>query len=241
MIADVLTVAYEAVRILRREGIQSWLFGGVAVLGLTKYSEVIGKQRELKDVDVVIQRGNATKAIETLRKFGWLVSRRSVLLSDGRRVNLKHSESGVLLDIYTNPLTFNHKVDVSLSVLSRDDILISPALLLLTKLQIVSPGELDLCDIIALSDAIGRNSKWEEALKEIALRCAQSWGLYWTVRENVRLAEEFGGHLSQPLVAESMRNLKRLTKITEESPKSLRWHLRALIGPRVRWYSEVDL
>ena len=72
--------------------------------------------------------------------------------------------------------------------------------------------------------------------------CAQDWGLYTTVTDNLAKVVALAGTLvperdSQSIAVETLRSLARTL---EEAPKSRGWRRRARLGRRVRWYETPD-
>ena len=72
--------------------------------------------------------------------------------------------------------------------------------------------------------------------------CAGDWGLYIDVMNNIdAVVERVADYGLVPRDAARVRRTLELAQdMMTEQAKTLRWRLRARIGKRVRWYSEVE-
>jgi hypothetical protein len=117
---------------------------------------------------------------------------------------------------------------------------VSAADLLLAKLQIFRITEKDLKDIVAL---ILVDDSGSIDLQYVLTRLRGDWGLYYTASKNIALAQSrldtYPG-LAQQDATTVRGRLARLQELLNEAPKTLRWRLRAAIGPRMQWYEEVE-
>ncbi len=76
----------------------------------------------------------------------------------------------------------------------------------------------------------------------IARRCAADWGLFHDVATNLQRVGELlaGFALDDAGEARVRRGLARLIGALDDAPKSLRFRLRARVGTRAAWHSEID-
>ena len=116
---------------------------------------------------------------------------------------------------------------------------LTPADLLLTKLQVVEVNERDLKDAAAI---LHDHDSGDERVAEIL---AADWGWWRTVTANLdQLAGWVSGLTGFERGAERIRvRIAALAHRIDDQPKSLRWKARAKVGERVRWYElpeEVD-
>jgi len=118
---------------------------------------------------------------------------------------------------------------------------LNPADLLLTKLQIVELNRKDAIDMIALLLAHPLGADGIDAAY-IASMVADDWGLFYTCSLNLERAAEILRDI--PLMeADRDRVREQIARIQEQAEcvgKSLRWRLRAKIGPRRKWYQTVS-
>jgi predicted AlkP superfamily phosphohydrolase/phosphomutase len=132
--------------------------------------------------------------------------------------------------------------------LELDELTAPLADLLLTKMQIVKIGEKDAKDTITLLLDHPLNDSDSKAINYayISRTLANDWGFYYTVITNLKkLREDFKYLYQEVLPKESTEALhSQITKLLdaiEAEPKSFNWKMRARIGPRKKWYQDVDV
>jgi hypothetical protein len=119
---------------------------------------------------------------------------------------------------------------------------------LLTKLQIVELNEKDAQDALYLLSAypVGDGDEPETiSVNRVSEVVANDWGWWRTVTMNLdrisELARGLGSHLVPPdRRFDPLEALERLRKLTNETPKSLRWRIKAKVGDRKRWYMQPE-
>lgn len=220
------------------------LFGGCAFAKRIDYPSLFGKDRSVKDIDLVIFRNGRRAVLEYLRLNGWLIDRRSVLFGDARRITLLEPKACIRLDLYSDPLHFNHRILLG-NRLTIDSECLAPADLLVTKLQIVHATVQDDDDVIGLIASTPLNSREPDAISvsRLASMCAASWGLYVTMLANLRrLTAERGLRTlrSTHLAKQFGEKTEEILLAVKDYPKSLSWKGRALLGSRLPWYDEVE-
>ena len=116
-------------------------------------------------------------------------------------------------------------------------VVLTPADLLLTKMQIVELNLKDLTDVVALllDHPVGGEDGEEINATYIAGLLAQDWGFYRTWQLNL---DRVRGALDQFTIPrhDVRARLTALWQVIERHPKPVRWRLRARIGDRLRWY-----
>jgi len=138
----------------------------------------------------------------------------------------------------------DHDVDVR-GRLDIDDYAISPADVLITKLQIGRIAAKDVHDIIALLKDLELGEDSDDRSIDVpylAGVCSRDWGLWNDLRANLdivhaRLGDEA---LSDGERARVEARLDAVRDAIEREPKPLRWRLRARVGTRVPWRREVE-
>jgi len=127
-----------------------------------------------------------------------------------------------------------------LARLARERLTLPLAELLLTKLQIVQINEKDIRDICALLLDHPFAGTDDEAinLPRVAEVCAEDWGLWKTVSLSVRKVQDFcdAYDLDATHKLTIVERLNVLQKALDETPKPLKWKMRAAIGEKVQWY-----
>lgn len=115
---------------------------------------------------------------------------------------------------------------------------LSPADLLLSKLQIVETNEKDYLDVIALlSDQQLTTDESGINVEYVARLCSSDWGWWRTVtmvaeRTEMFAREVIGLNGSSDIAAK----IRAIISELDSAPKTRKWKLRARMGERVRWY-----
>lgn len=162
----------------------------------------------------------------------------------GRRIFHDPAGRRRRVDVFLDRLDFCHPIDLR-GRLDLDPVTIPLTDLLLEKLQIVEINEKDLKDLVVLflehPVADHESPGAFDASRVVDLLSAE-WGFYYTVSLNLDRIRRYMQTIpdlsdgQRALVEERMDHLWRLV---EARPKSLRWKLRARVGPTRKWYQEV--
>jgi len=160
-----------------------------------------------------------------------------------QRLIYRAPDSTAKIDVFLDVLRMSHTIDFR-DRLALMPITVSPADLLLAKLQVFRITEKDLKDIVALLllHDLGGPSVDAIDVRYLQSLLRRDWGLTYTVSKNLALADAWlaahqGLRGEDAIVARS--RLEQLTRDIDAEPKTLRWRFRALIGPRLQWYEEV--
>jgi Uncharacterised nucleotidyltransferase len=228
-VIELLPVAHQVSKCLAEGGINARLFGGLAI------ALVCSADRECKDIDIVVEKGKVAEAGRLLRRNGWLVDRRSAMFGDGRHLWLREELRGIEMDIYADPLQFNHQLRLG-PRLDLGDLTIPPSDLMLTKLQIVESTEKDLDDVEML---LMKAHALDDG--RIVDCCSHDWGLFYTSLRNLgKIASRQRSGGMRDDAAEINCRAAELQRSLGNATKSLKWWLRSLVGPRLAWYDFVD-
>jgi hypothetical protein len=114
---------------------------------------------------------------------------------------------------------------------------LTPADLLLSKLQIYEINRKDLVDLVALLIDHPVADHDDEAINAayVARLTADDWGLYRTLQLNTERLRDMVGEVPVDSTVVVQR-LDELWRSIDAQPKSLRWKLRARVGDRMSWY-----
>ncbi len=162
----------------------------------------------------------------------------------GRRIFHDPSRGRRRVDVFLDRLDFCHPIDLR-GRLDLDPVTIPLTDLLLEKLQIVEINEKDLKDLVVLfleHPVADRESPGAFDASRVVDLLSADWGFYYTVSLNLDRIRRYMQTIpdlsdgQRALVEERMDHLWRLG---EARPKSLRWKIRARVGPARRWYQEV--
>ncbi len=200
--------------------------------------------RVLSDVDFAAY-GKQAKAIgEMMRELGYADQKMITALWGNRRTIWDNDSSGMHVDIFFDKLEMNHDIPF-VNRLELEPLTIPLADLLLEKMQIVNLNEKDVVDTIMLLREHEIADPHPESIdtEYIAELLSNDWGFYYTVTTNLgKVRNRLTAY--QELRDEDRANVEtkisRLLKIIEEQPKALAWKMRARVGPRNKWYRDVE-
>ncbi len=231
-------ISEEAQRILReahKDGIQLRLLGGLAIyLNCPSTHSDERLQRSYGDMDfATLSTWNAkTKAL--FSRLGYTPNKAFNNLHGYQRLLFHDELHDRKIDIFIDRMQMCHTLDFR-SRLHLHPHTLSPADLLMTKLQIVEINEKDIKDAIALLcdyDIVDGDHGVHGHY--IAGLVAQDWGMHRTFELNLKRIQEFASEHHFP---ESVQQrIDTLLKLMEAHPKTMKWKARAVVGERVRWY-----
>jgi hypothetical protein len=162
----------------------------------------------------------------------------------GRRIFHDPTSGRRRVDVFLDKLDFCHPIDLK-GRLELDPITIPLTDILLEKLQIVEINEKDLKDLVVLlleHEVADRDEPGSLDLGYIVDMLSGEWGFYYTVSLNfdrIRRYMETIEDLTPEQRAVVAARLDAIWERVEAAPKSLRWKIRARVGPSRRWYNEV--
>jgi len=238
----------EAQRIIAeggKRGIHLRLLGAIAFqFQCPKYSYLTKKlNRVLTDLDFAAYYKEFDGIVKMMRELGYKDEPMVTALWGEKRTIWDH-ENGVHVDIFFNGLEMNHDVPFK-DRLDIDPVTISLADMLLEKMQIVHINEKDIVDSIMLlrEHEIGESESKVIDAKYIAKLLSSDWGFYYTFTTNLQKVVD-----SLPkydvLSAEDRENVtgkaQKLRKIIDDQSKSMGWKVRAKVGPKSKWYRDVE-
>jgi hypothetical protein len=254
--------ARELVAHAAERGLVSRLLGGAAIALRAAPGTPPALRREYNDIDLAVAEGAGRRTGEVLREAGLrpLSERFNSLHGYRRLVFLDGNGPAPLkVDVFVGDFEMCHAVPLR-KRLEIDPLTLSPADLLLTKVQIVRLTAKDRLDLYCLlwnhevgaggsgADDEGPDGRAHGGAIDagrIAELCARDWGLWRTVTANLADCRRLLGEVS---IGEADRTrigerLEEIERAIERAPKSLRWRARAKVGDRVRWFElpeEID-
>jgi len=238
---DVLPAALELVDGARAEAVPLRLIGGLAVRALCPaFPPRVRTRQDLDLASVSSARARLTsfligRGLEPDKRFNALYGHKQLFFAapDGRAVDVLIDQ----LDM-CHVLDFKDRIDRMPLTLDVTDVLLS-------KLQIVELNEKDAQDALYLLSAYEVRPGDEIGtigLDRITGILGEDWGWWRTVTLNLDrirdLATSEGRHLvPSGAPFDPMGQIDRIGHTAEETPKSLRWKIRARVGERKRWYT----
>jgi len=238
----------EALRIVEKaesQGVKIRIMGAVAIrLHATR---MLGQSQTLKrditDIDFVGYSEQKAKIEDLVVKSGYDELHGG--LTPGLLMNrlIFNSKEGKHIDIFLDQLQMCHVIDFR-DKLDLDYPTISLAYLILQKMQIVRINEKDIKDTLALllEHEIGKDGRDVVNPDLITKPLSEDWGFYYTATTNLNKIRGFMETYNVPEADRAVINkrLDTLIAAIEAHPKTMKWKMRAKIGPKKKWYNEVE-
>jgi len=232
--ADILVEAPRLADAAEEHGVAVRLLGGVAIALKCPSARLAALRREYRDIDVVARGRERRKLQSFLTGQGYRGLDQLNAVHGGSRLFFYDGANRRKLDVFLDRFQMCHELDLR-DRLGLEGPTLPLADLLLTKLQVVETTNKDLRDIVALlSDHdLGEDDQAINVTRLVSLT-GSDWGLWRTVTQVTRRAQEFAAELGE--FATAADRMGRLLELLEHAPKSRTWGLRARVGERVRWY-----
>jgi hypothetical protein len=235
-----LDAALEIVEAADGRGIPLRLIGGLAVQALCP--QFPPRTRDGQDLDLATT-GKARKALtEHLETAGFEPDRHFNALYGHKQLFFRSEARGLTLDVLVDRLEMCHTLEFA-DRLQRLPTTLDVTDLLLSKLQIVELNEKDLHDVVYLLagfEVAPGDTPATIALERWNAVLGDDWGWWRTVTGNLERLEQHAElvarHTPPNALHDPSQQAHRLHAAAEESPKSLRWRMRAKVGERKRWY-----
>ncbi|WP_084658650.1 nucleotidyltransferase family protein [Thermogemmatispora onikobensis] len=240
-LADGVAEAQRLVTALQQEGLTLRLLGGLAVRLRCPSARHRSLARSYADLDFVAPKKQARPLRVALEANGYVADRRFNALHGERRLLFYDQVHQRQIDIFLSVFEMCHKLVLE-PRLQLHPLTLSPADLLLTKLQIVELNAKDIQDLLALlldfpPQETAANPGEQLDMRIVTQVCAHDWGWYTTVTDNLqRVAQEADQLLQAEEAARVRRHIEEMLRLLDQAPKSSAWKLRALVGRRLQWY-----
>jgi len=200
--------------------------------------------RPITDIDFVSYSKYNSKMKPFFDSQNYGSDARIIALFGRERHQYSHPEGTVKVDVFFDHLAMNHIVDFK-GRLELDSPTITLVDLLLEKLQIVQLTEKDIKDTIVLlrEHQIGNAENETVNAAYLAKILAEDWGFWYTATTNLQKVQEYVN--GSKLLAEDdkavvSKRSDELKAAIEAQPKSTKWKMRSRIGPKKKWYNEVE-
>jgi hypothetical protein len=230
------------------------MLGGLAIkihsLNEEEFARRLGRSaesgQEYSDVDFATYYGSRDRVKKVMESLGYSKRPSTMSTSASQRQIYFHPKGWFYIDVFwdmlkaaNHPISFRNRLEV-------DPISIPLSDLLLEKLQIVSFSRKDMLDTLLLLKAhtVTEEEKLETSgTDRVARVLSGDWGFWYTVTSNL---QGIRGHVKEMSILTTQEasdlssKVEKLLHATNSVPKSLRWKLRAIIGPRRKWYNPVE-
>lgn len=212
---------------------------GVALLEKTNRIltdlDFMGYDREIREVEAMF----ADMGYEVLGGRGVTMD-----VWVGRRIFHDPSAGRRRVDVFIDRLDFCHPIELK-GRLEKEPLTIPLTDILLEKLQIVEINEKDLKDLVVLlleHPVADREELGAFDAAYVVDLLSKDWGFSYTVSLNLDRIRRYMETV--PELTDEQRRLvaARIDDLwgrVEAAPKSLKWKLRARVGPSRKWYQEV--
>ncbi len=226
------------------------LLGSIAFrLHCPKYVHYLDlMDRQLTDIDFASYSDERPKIEELLRELGYTTQSYVLVAASafGRSIYWREDDKEIKTDIFWDRLSMNHTIDFK-GRLELDRPTIPLSELLQEKLQIVKLNLKDVKDTIVLllehEAAEETNDRETIDLSPVLRNVAADWGYYYTFSMNLKKIRELlhqSDTLSEREKSTVDGRIAAILDAFESVPKSLRWKMRAKVGPSRKWYNEVE-
>ena len=210
--------------------------GGAAVNLHCSSARQAPLKRKYGDLDFVAaskQRPAVQKMFESL---GYQGDRRFNTLNGDQRLLFLDGVNGRQIDVFIDRMKMCHVIELA-NRLGHAGPTLTPADLLLSKLQVYEVNMKDLVDTTALLLDHPIADHDDDAINAayLAHLTSEDWGLHRTLQLNSTRVRDAARDLDVDAGRVSQR-LDELWARIDAQPKSLRWKLRARVGDRVSWY-----
>lgn len=241
--AKLKKLALQLVQEAERRGAKLRLLGGMAIyLASPASARQPILRRTYKDVDFVVDRRGSSFVSDTFEAQGWEADRRFNALHGATRMLFTYRHE-IQADLFVGEFVQCHKLRLE-SRLALHAVTLTPADLLLTKLQIHEMNRKDAHDVFMLllscilAAGPGKN---RIDTRYLAALTGKDWGWYTTVHDNLAFLRKSLPRGLKPAEQKVIRTrLDQLRDVIEEAPKSVAWKTRNVVGRRLPWYDEPE-
>jgi hypothetical protein len=259
--ATLLAEAHAITDAARDRGLRLRLLGAVAVHLHSPGREALESRlnrlgdanRRFTDLDFAAY-GAERAAVRTLLedRFGLLADPQSMLFHGKERIIYAQPAKGYQVDVFFDRLRFSHTIELGgpgTGRLDRDFPTLTPADLLLSKVQIHRATDKDLKDAILLLLAHRLSDGDDTDAIEIArvvAPLADDWGFWKDATANLEEIRTMAGRLADTGLldradAEAVREkVGALLRVTEQTPKSRSWRRGERRLATHQWWNDVE-
>lgn len=237
MPSEPIALAEELAQAIRASNLEARLLGGTAIYLICPSVRSEPLARAYNDLDAAVSRRGAASLQKALEALGWEPDRPFNTVYGHKR--LLYHRGSLDLDVFVSQFEQCHTLNIEKD-LQRAPVTLTPANLLLTKLQVVQITPKDLTDSLALlldhppqpqAEAEGVD------LRTIVEATSKDWGWYTTLSDNLGRLADTASHLLPDIGRERVaEGVAAIRKAMEDAPKTLAWKMRDKVGRRVPWY-----
>jgi hypothetical protein len=230
-------------------GLPIRVVGGVGVALIARSVGQLRPIRTYHDIDLAAP-ARAPAIARLMAALGYGGSTEVNALNGAERM-LFHDPGGRRIDVFIDTLRMCHELPFR-DRLTAWPLTLSPADLLLSKLQIVERTDRDAQDVLALLADHDLTEADHEGidLRRIREVCGRDWGWWRTIDDNLAglitrweqasATGAVGVGAPPEATSTALERARHLRAHLAAAPKSVGWRLRAVVGPRLRWYDSPE-
>lgn len=190
------------------------------------------------DLDLFTISANKKIVMQWLEGLG-MVPDKEFNLYNGR-TRLIYLAGGDKIDIFIDEFSMCHRLELR-DRMKSEKVTLPLADLLLTKLQIVELTPKDLHDVSLALATLPLSEEDRPGVlnvRHVGDVLARDWGLWRTCTGNLRRIVDYVRATGWPVpqIQSAEGAVQRLCDWIEQTPKSMGWRARAVVGDRVKWY-----
>lgn len=212
------------------------LVGGAAVNLHCSSARQAPLKRKYGDLDFVASSKQRQAVQKLFESLGYQGDRRFNTLNGDQRLLYLDGVNGRQIDVFIDRMKMCHVIELA-NRLGHEGPTLTPADLLISKLQVYEVNMKDLVDTTALllDHPIADHDNDAINAAYLARLTSEDWGLHRTLQLNSGRVREAVRDLDVDADLVNQRLDELWTRI-DAQPKSLRWRLRARVGDRMSWY-----
>ena len=210
--------------------------GGAAVNLHSPSARQAPLRRKYGDLDFVASSKQQASVQKLFESLGYEGDRRFNTLNGHQRLLYLDGVNGRQIDVFIDRMKMCHVIELA-NRLGHDGPTLTPADLLLSKLQVFEVNMKDLVDTVALLLDHPIADHDDDAINAAYLGklTSEDWGLHRTLQLNTAKVRDAVKELEVDADRVNQRLDELWTRI-DARPKSLKWKVRARVGDRVSWY-----
>ena len=240
ILADIRDEAESICAEVAAAGLPARLLGGVAFWLRCPSVRSGPFARDYADLDFAVSKPAGQRFRAILEGRGYLPDKFFNGLHGATRLYYGAPHGQWSVDIVIDELTMSHRLDLR-GQLDGPGPTLSPADLLLTKLQVWEINRKDLGDAACLladhSLAEGPGGADEISLARVTAVLGTDWGFCHTAERNLGKVAELAAAEPPPGGGHDVAaQVGAIRAAIEAAPKSRSWRMRSRIGERVKWY-----
>jgi hypothetical protein len=246
-LADIEAEAARLISAFAGRGLAVRLIGGLAIARHRHRAVPAALLREYGDIDLVIHPKDGRAFRTAMVELGYAPNVRFNNMRGDRRMLFTDEPNARKLDVFVGGFQMCHSMDLA-NRLALHPATLSPADLLLTKLQVVEVNRKDLTDALTIllthevedGDVPGGDDD-HISLDRLVKITSTDWGWYTTFTDNLGRLPQVAAELLPAAEAAAVTGRARgIGDRLASAPKSLKWRARNTVGRRMPWYDLPD-